>query len=185
MTGPNPKPAPQPAPRANRRRVVKPAAPWPLVSGLFLIYLLAGLLLSAPAPPFWTWIIIAIAIPLLTVGLTHPLALDQPPKRTGLTTYLGGFLLAIALSIALNYIGSEQSFDETGFFVAVLTLGVLTLLAVGLCIAAAIFSTLAGERLLQTRTYPSSLSVLLGTAFGGICAGGIIGLLALTTVTSA
>ncbi len=181
MTGPNPKPAR----RANRRRVIKSSVPWPLVSGLFLIYLLVGLLLSAPAPPFWTWIIIAIAIPLFTVGLTRPIDPNQLPKRTGLTTYLGGFLLAIALSIALNYVGSEQSFDDTGFFVAVLMLGVLTLLAVGLCIAAAIFSTLAGERLLQTMTYKSSLSVLLGTAFGGICVGGLVGLLALTMATSA
>ncbi len=181
MTGPNPKPTR----RVNRRRVAKPPTPWPLVSGLFLIYLLAGLLLSAPAPPFWTWMIMAIAIPLFTVGLTRPLALDQPPERTGLMTYLGGFLLAIALSVALNYIGSEQSFDQTGFFLAVLTLGVLTLLAVGLCIAAAIFSTLAGEQLLQTRPYKSSLSVLLGTAFGGICTGGLIGFVALTMATSA
>ena len=181
MTGPNPKPTR----RANRRRVAKPSAPWSLISGLFLIYLLAGLLLSAPAPPFWTWIIMAIAIPLFTVGLTRPIAPDQRPERTGLITYLGGFLLAIALSIALNYVGSEQSFDETGFLLAVLTLGVLALLAVGLCVAAAIFSTLAAERLLQSRTYKFSLSVLLGTAFGGICTGGLIGLLALITATSA
>ncbi len=181
MTGPNPKPTR----RANRRRVAKSPTPWPLISGLFLVYLLAGLLLSAPAPPFWTWIIIAIAIPLFTAGLTRPIAPDQPPKRTTLTTYLGGLLLAIALSIALNYVGSEQSFDETGFLLAALTLAVLVLLAVGLCIAAAIFSTLAGERLLQTRSYKSSLSVLLGTAFGGICIGGLIGLIALTVTASA
>ena len=181
MTGPNPK-SPR---RANRRRVVAPSKAWPAVMALFSIYLLAGLLLSAPQPPFWTWIIIAIAIPLFTVGLTRPLALAQPSNKRGFFTYLGGFLLAISFSIALNYVGSNESFNDTGFFVALLMLGVLMLLAVGLCIAAAIFSTLAGERLLQTMNYKSSLSVLLGTSFAGILVGGITGLLALTAVAGA
>ena len=174
MTGQNPKPSR----RASRRRVVASPKPWPLVSALFIVYLLAGLLLSAPRPPFWTWIIIAIAVPLFTVGLTRPLA--AAAEKRSLSTYLGGFLLAIAFSIALNYVGTNQSFDDTRFFAALLMLGVLALLAVGLCIAAAILSTLAGERLLQTMNYKSSLSVLLGTAFGGICVGGLIGLLILT-----
>ena len=181
MTGPNPKPSR----RASRRRVVAPSKPWPVVSALFLIYLLAGLLLSAPQPPFWTWIIIAIAIPLFTVGLTQPLTAEQPANKRGFSTYFGGFLLAIAFSIALNYVGTNESFDDTAFFAAVLMIGLLTLLAVGLCIAAAIFSTLAGERLLQTMNYKSSLSVLLGTSFAGILVGGLIGLLALTAIAGA
>lgn len=179
MTGPNP-PSKSPR-RAKRRRVVAPSRPWPIISGLFLIYLLAGLLLSAPKPPFWTWIIIAIAIPLYTVGLTRPLATAS--EKRSFSTYAGGFLLAIAFSIALNYVGTSQSFDDTRFFTALLMLAVLTLLAVGLCIAAAVLSALAGERLLQTMSYKSALSVLIGTCFGGICIGGLLGLFALTATT--
>ena len=179
MTGPTP--PSKPSRRAKRRRVVAPEKPWPIVSGLFLVYLLAGLLLSVPKPPFWTWIIMAIAIPLFTVGLMRPLAAAS--EKRSFSTYAGGFLLAVAFSIALNYVGTSESFDDTRFFLALLMLVALALLAVGLCIAAAIFSTLAGERLLQTMSYKSALSVLIGTCFGGICIGGLIGLFALTATT--
>lgn len=178
MTGSNPKP-----PRASRRRAVQPSKPWPLVSLLFLLYLLAGLLLSAPQPPFWLWILAAIAIPLLTIGLISPMAPGEPPKRTGLLTYLGGLLLTIALSIALNYVGSDQSFDNTGFFTAIFMLAALTLLAIGLAGATAIVSALAGDRLLQTNPYKSSLTTLLGAAFCGLLAGGLMGFLATTLVS--
>lgn len=174
-------PTPKPPRRVKRRRIVAPAKPWPIVSALFLVYLLAGLLLSAPQPPFWTWIIIAIAIPLLTVGLTRPLAAAS--EKRSFSTYAGGFLLAIAFSIALNYVGTTESFDNTRFLLAVLMIVVLILLAVGLCIAAAVLSTRAGERLLQTMNYKSTLSILLGTCFGGVCIGGLIGLFALTATT--
>ena len=189
MTGPNPKPTPRPSPqpsrRARRRQAVRPSVPVPLISVLFFLYLLAGLLLSAPQPPFWTWIIAAIAIPLLTIGLTQPIAPSPTSARLRPFTYLGGLLLVVALSIALNYVGSDQSFDDTGFFSALLILATLTLLAVGLTASTAIFSSLAGERLLQTKAYKSSLSVLLGTAFCGIVAGGLIGFAAVTLTTSA
>ena len=176
MTGPNP--SSNPPRRVKRRRVVAPPKPWPVVSGLFLIYLLAGLLLSAPKPPFWTWIIIAIAIPLFTIGLARPLV--DASKTSNALTYTGGFLLAIAFSIALNYVGTSESFDNTRFLLAVLMVAVLILLAVGLCIAAAVLSTRAGERLLQTMSYKSTLGVLLATCFGGVCVGGLVGLFALT-----
>ena len=176
MTSPNP----VPPRRAKRRRATRPTLPWPLVSVLFILYLLVGLLLAAPQPPIWIWALVVIAIPLLSIGLIRSMAPGQPNDRAGFLIYFGGFLLAIALSIALNYIGSGESFDNTGFFAAILILIALTLLAVGLAAATAIVSALASEQLLQVMDYKPGLSVLLGTCFSGTIAGAIAGLLALS-----
>ena len=145
-----------------------------------MLYLLVGLLIAAPQPPIWTWGFVILAIPLLSIGLIRPMAPGQPNGRAGLLIYPGGFLLAIALSIALNYIGTGESFDNTGFFAAILILIALTLLAVGLAAATAIVSALTSEQLLQVMDYKPGLSVLLGTCFSGTVAGAIAGILALS-----
>lgn len=179
MTSPNP----VPPRRASRRRTTRPALPWSRISVLFILYLLIGLLLVAPQPPIWIWGLVVIAIPLLSIGLVRPMAPGRPEGRTGFLIYPGGFLLVIALSIALNYIGSDESFDNTGFFMAVLMMVALTLLAVGFSAAIAIVSALTGEELLQVMDYKPGLCVLLGTCFAGAVAGAIAGILALS-VTS-
>lgn len=182
MTGPS-LDKPQTPPRnSKRRRTTKPLMPWALIGTLFILYVLIGLLLSAPTPPLWVWTLALLGTPLLVLGLNRPIA---PPvsERFELLAYLGAFLLVVALAIAANYTGSDQSFNDARFFVALLSLLLLTLLAVALTAAVALVSAQTGERLVQVMDYRPSISVLMGTCLVGLSMGALFGFstIALTT----
>lgn len=176
MTGSSPH-SPRP-PR--RRRAAKPLMPWALIGILCGLYVLVGLLLSAPAPPYWIWSLAALGIPLLAIGLIRSRLVDGRAARWELLTYLGALLLVVALAIATNYTGSDQSFDDIRFSVALLGLVVLTLLAVMLTAAAVVISAQTSEKLMQIMDYRQSLTVLIGTCFVGMGLGGIAGFLTTT-----
>lgn len=134
-----------------------------------------------PEPPPWVWLAVAIAIPLLAVGLTptsSPESRNPGSKRqkTGLFSYLGGLLLVVALSVSTNYIGSDQNFDEVGFITAVVAVGLLTLLAVLLAGIAAFVMAGSGARLIVSGGYWRSVTVLIVTCLTGLCIGGLAGL---------
>lgn len=125
------------------------------------------------------WLSVAIAIPLLAVGLTPAFnpALDPKRKhRTGLFSYLGGLLLAVALSVAVNYIGSDQTFDDIGFIAAVLGLGLLILLSVLLAGVTAFMMAQAGARLVTGGQYWRTVTIVVVTCLAGLCLGGLTGL---------
>jgi len=128
-----------------------------------------------PAPPFWVWIPAAIGMVLLAVGMDRPMVSGSRKNELGLLVYLGALLLVVALAIAANYIGSNQSFDDVRFFVALFGLAMLTLLAVVLTAAAAITSAQASAALMRTTSDARRLTVVLSTCFFGICLGGFIG----------
>ncbi|MGI8934744.1 MAG: hypothetical protein ACR2FS_11785 [Phormidesmis sp.] len=180
MAGSSPNP-PRPA---RRRRAAKPLMPWALISILFLLYVLMGLLLSVPAPPYWIWVLVVLGIPLIAVGLSQPAlsqsALSQQSARLRLLTYPGALLLVVALAIAANYIGSNQDFDNVRFFVALLGLVVLTLLAVMLTAAAVVVSAQIGDKLIRIVDYRQRLTVLMGAGFVGVGVGGLAGFLSKT-----
>ncbi|WP_121969749.1 hypothetical protein [Leptolyngbya sp. BC1307] len=180
MAGSSPNP-PRPA---RRRRAAKPLMPWVLISILFLLYVLMGLLLSVPAPPYWIWVLVVLGIPLIAVGLSQPAlsqsALSQQSARLRLLTYPGALLLVVALAIAANYIGSNQDFDNVRFFVALLGLVVLTLLAVMLTAAAVVVSAQIGDKLIRIVDYRQRLTVLMGAGFVGVGVGGLAGFLSKT-----
>ncbi len=159
--------------------------PWMTVGALFVIYVLIGLLLSVPAPPFWIWIPAVVGTVLLILGLNRPMAVSsvagksvgKSTDRVGLLTYVGALLLVVALAIAANYIGGGQSFDNIRFFVAIFGLAVLTLLSIALTAAAAIISAQTGASLMQTMNYKRSMTILMSACFGGIFIGGLAGFL--------
>jgi hypothetical protein len=188
MTRSSPKPPVKEAPRPTsiRRPMNTSLLPWATVGALFGIYVVIGLLLSLPAPPFWTWIPAVVGTGALVIGLNHPMAPGNSDDRVGLLAYVGAFLLVVALAIAANYIGNGQGFNDIRFFVALFGLAVLTLLAMALTAAAAIVSAQTGANLMQTMSYKSSLTVLMSTCFCGAFLGGLGGfLLALALKTSA
>ena len=173
--------------------------PWSLIVVLFILYVLIGLMLTVPAPPYWVWIPAMLGTLMLVVGLTRPLAsnklpnqspsrsrnqpLTVPSERSGLAAflaYLGGLLLVVPLAVAANYAGSEQSFGNIRFVAALVSLALLTLLAVLLTAAVAVISTRAGASLLRIFDDRRSLSVLLLTCFAGAFLGGLAGFLTLT-----
>ncbi len=183
MTGSRPKPSTKtvsrpPVPKAasvRRYPTSMATVPGMTVAALFCLYIAIGLLLSMPAPPFWTWIPATVGTGLLTMGLNSSMAPGNRTDRVGLFTYVGAFLLVVALAIAANYIGGK-AFDGISFFVAVLGLAVLTLLSVGLTAAVAIITAQTGATLMQTMDYKRSMTVLTGTCFCGALLGGAIGL---------
>lgn len=117
---------------------------------------------------------------MLAVGLTQPLTLHQSPSQAGLLVYLGGLLLVVPLAVSANYVGGDQSFDNIRFAIALVSLFILTLLAVLLTAAAAIVTARTAAQLMRTADYQRSLSVLLITCFLGILLGGLAGFLTLT-----
>ncbi len=157
--------------------------PWLAMVILFVVYVLMGLLMSLPGPPYWVWIAIALAIPLLVLGFNRPVVAGGRTDRGDLMAYVGGLTMAIALSVSANYIGSNSSFDDVRFFTAIAALAALTLLAVFLTAIAAILSAQAGTRLMITASYARSVGVVIITSFLGLCVGGVVGL-AITTVTT-
>ena len=90
--------------------------PWLSIGILFILYVLIGLMLSVPAPPYWVWIPAVLGSLMLVVGLTRPLVPTKPSGRSGLLTYLGGLMLVVPLAVAANYVGSEQSFEQYPLF---------------------------------------------------------------------
>ena len=170
MTGPRPKP-----PRmAKRRPRAKAILPWPMMSLLFGLYLAAGLLLSMPSPPVWVWVLAVVAVPLIVLGLHRPLN-ESPRSKAPLMVYPGALLLVVALAIAANFIGDQETLSEIGFFDAIIWLTALTFGVIALTAAAAVVGALTGNRLMQLTSYAQSRNILLTTSFLGLCIGGLIG----------
>lgn len=190
MTGSSPKPSPnlisRPS-RTKRYRSNQPVFPKAAIGALFVVYILIGLLLSLPTPPFWIWIPAVIGTVLLVWGLNSPLATGsvaiasgKSPSQAELQSYVGALLLVVALAIAANYIGGGKSFDNIHFFVAVFGLALLTSLSIALTAAAAIISAQAGASLVQIMDYKLSLTIVMSTCFCGIFVGGLAGFLSTT-----
>ncbi len=182
MNGSSPPPPPPRPPFAKspkavrRRRPSNSVIPWVRLGLLCLLYVTIGLILLVPEPPLWVWLAVAIAIPLLALGLTPSIALTNKKHRVGVLSYLGGLCLVVALSVALNYIGSSQSLDSIGFSAAVLGLALLTLLSVGLTAATVIVTAQTGARLMVSAQYWRSITIVIVTCLTGLCMGGLVGL---------
>lgn len=177
--------SPRPPRRVKRRRSSRPVLPLALIGALFVIYVLIGLLLSIPAPPIWVWVPAIVGTVLMSLGLNRPVAaIGQGRDPVGLFAYVGALFLVVALAIATNYIGGGQSFDNIRFFVGLLALALLTLLAIVLTAAAAVVNAQAGEQLRRTMDYNRSLTTVIGTCLAGTCMGGLAGFLTLALVSS-
>ncbi|MEM8502129.1 MAG: hypothetical protein AAF716_03135 [Cyanobacteria bacterium P01_D01_bin.1] len=163
-------------PRSVRRRPAQLPTPWAQLALLCFLYVGIGLVLALPEPPAWVWLSVAIAIPLLALGLTPALHPVKKKHRTGGLAYLGGLFLVVGLSVALNYLGSEQNFDTLGFSAAVLGLGVLILGSVLLAGVTAFVTAQACARLMASGQYWRSAMIVVVTCLTGLCMGGLAGL---------
>ncbi|MEL6471798.1 MAG: hypothetical protein AAFQ74_18890 [Cyanobacteria bacterium J06623_4] len=150
--------------------------PWLMMVVLFVIHLLMGLLLSAPQPPYWVWIAALVAVPMMVFGFNRPIRVSGKFDPGGLMAYAGGLLMVVALAIAANYIGSEQSFESVRFFTAIFGLAALTLMVVFLTAGAAIVSAQVGAQLTSKNGYQKSMMIVLSLCFLGLCFGGLGGL---------
>jgi len=150
--------------------------PWALIGVLFSIYVVIGLVLSVPAPPYWVWGPAILGALILVFGLNRPAQSVGRRKidPAGMLTYLGGLLLVVPLSVAANYIGGK-SLDGVSFSVALFGLAGFTLLAVVLTAAAGILSAQTGARLSALMAHGRSLGIVMSICIFGLALGGLLG----------
>ncbi len=141
-----------------------------------LLYGMAGTILTAlPALP-WLWLVAAAAAVVQGLALAGPQALQRFQWLTANLMVLGSMALAAALSVALNYLGTDNLDDLTLVSALAEVVG-YSLLAVGLAALCSLTTAALGDRLL--RRYPGRTTslTLIGTCLLGLFIGGGIGLL--------
>lgn len=145
-----------------------------------LLYAFVGMILPAlPALP-WLWLVAAAAAVVQGLALAGPQALQRfkwlAANLVVLGSIGGGTALAVALSVALNYLGTDN-LDDLTLASATIEVVVYSLLAVGLAALCSLTTAALGDRLL--RRYPARTTslTLIGTCLLGLFIGGGIGLL--------
>ncbi|PSN78182.1 hypothetical protein C8B47_18210 [filamentous cyanobacterium CCP4] len=137
------------------------------------------MILTTLADP-WVWLAAAIGAVIQSAALAGPVALQRFRWLTAnllvLGSIAGGTALAVALSIALNHLGTDN-LDDLTLGRAIAEILLYSLLAVGLAVLCSLATANLGDRLLR-RNQSSKIGLLLVvTALVGLAAGGGIGLL--------
>ncbi|PSN09136.1 hypothetical protein C7293_29965 [filamentous cyanobacterium CCT1] len=163
--------------RPSGRALRRPIAGLWLLCGL--LYATAGMILTTLADP-WVWLAAAIGAVIQSAALAGPVALQRFRWLTAnllvLGSIAGGTALAVALSIALNHLGTDN-LDDLTLGRAIAEILLYSLLAVGLAVLCSLATANLGDRLLR-RNQSSKIGLLLVvTALVGLAAGGGIGLL--------
>lgn len=144
-----------------------------------LLYAIAGAILTAlPALP-WLWLVAAAGVVVQGLALAGPQALQRFRWLTANLMVLGsiggGTALAVALSMALNHLGTDN-LDELTMASALTEVVIYSLLAVVLAVLCSLAAAALGDRLL--RRYPGRTTslALVGICLLGLGVGGGIGL---------
>lgn len=144
-----------------------------------LLYGIAGMLLTELATP-WLWLLAAAGAVMQGLALAVPKALQQFRWLTANLLVLGSIsgstMLAVALSIAFNHLGTDNVDDMTiasGFIEVV----VHSLLAVGLTVLCSLTTSALGDRMLRRHTSRFTSLGLIVTGLVGLAVGGGLGLL--------
>ena len=149
-----------------------------LLCGLF--YAAAGTILTALPTAPWVWAMAAAGVVLQGVAMAGPQALQRfrwfSANLLVLGGILGGTALAMALSIALNHLGTDN-LDELTIAKAFIEVVVYSLLAVALAVLCSLTTAALGDRLLRRHPGRKASAILVVTSLLGLVAGGGIGLL--------
>ncbi|HZG39296.1 MAG TPA: hypothetical protein VEZ50_11505 [Nodosilinea sp.] len=144
-----------------------------------LLYAAAGAILTTLAEP-WVWPIAAGGAVLQGLVLAGPQALQRFRWLTAnllvLGSIVGGTALAVALSIALNHLGTDN-LDELTIGSALVEVVFYSLMAVGLAVLCSLATAALGDRLLRRNKGRKTSLLLVVTALVGLALGGGIGLL--------
>lgn len=144
-----------------------------------LLYAVAGLILTSLANP-WIWLVAAGGTVVQGTTLAGPEALKRFRWLTAnllvLGSIVGGTALAVALSIALNHLGTDN-LDELTLGRAFLEIVLYSLLAVLLAVLCSLTTAALGDRLLRRNKGSRTSLILLVTCLLGLGLGGAIGLL--------
>ncbi|MFQ4137450.1 hypothetical protein PGN35_014130 [Nodosilinea sp. PGN35] len=144
-----------------------------------LLYAAAGLILTALASP-WVWPLAAGGTVMQGVTLAGPEALKRFRWLTAnllvLGSIVGGTALTVALSIALNHLGTDN-LDELTLSGVFLEVALYSLLAVVLAVLCSLTTAALGDRLLRRNKGRKTSLILVLTCLVGLGLGGGIGLL--------
>ncbi|MBD1875994.1 hypothetical protein H6F75_21150 [Nodosilinea sp. FACHB-131] len=144
-----------------------------------LLYAAAGLILTSLANP-WIWLVAAGGTVVQGTTLAGPEALKRFRWLTAnllvLGSVVGGTAVAVALSIALNHLGTDN-LDELTLGRAFLEIVLYSLLAVLLAVLCSLTTAALGDRLLRRNKGSRTSLILLVTCLLGLGLGGAIGLL--------
>ncbi len=173
----------RPAPTApgRSRQSARPSSRRPFL-GLWLLcgflYAVAGLLLASLGTP-WIWALGAAGALLQGLALAGPKALQRFRWLTAnllvLLGILGSCTLVVALSIALNHLGSEN-LDDLSLSHAVMEVVLYSLIAVALGALCSLTTAALGDRLLRRHPGSKTSLILIATCLVGLAIGGGIGL---------
>lgn len=172
---------PAPAAPGRSRQSARPSSRRPFF-GLWLLcgflYAVSGLLLISLATP-WIWALGALGALLQGVALAGPKALQRFRWLTAnllvLLGILGSCTLVVALSIALNHLGSDN-LDDLTLTSALMEVVLYSLAAVGLGALCSLTTAALGDRLLRRHPGSKTSLILITTCLVGLAIGGGIGL---------
>ncbi|WP_155523747.1 hypothetical protein [Nodosilinea nodulosa] len=168
---------PRPQRRSGRSDGRRPSAGLWFLCGLF--YAAAGMILAALAGP-WVWLGAALGAIVQSMALAGPSALQRFRRLTAnllvLGNLIGGTALAVALSVALNHLGTDN-IDNLTIGRAVVEVVFYSLMAVGLAVLCSLATAALGDRLLRHNKGSKTSLILVATVLAGLGVGGAIGLL--------
>lgn len=167
--------------RRSRQRAHTPGGiPWAWLGITALLYLSMGLLLAAFPAPYWIWNLALAGVLAQALALAGPQALSRlrwwRANALVLLAIVGTVLIAIALGIALGFVGTEN-LDEVEVTATAFDVIRVSVLAIFVSAIGAIVGAETGDRLLHVLNRLQTTLVLAATCILGIGLGGVIGLM--------
>ena len=167
--------------RRSRQRTRQPGGiPWAWLGLTALLYLSMGMLLAAFPVPYWIWNLALAGVIAQALALAGPRALSRlrwwRANALVLLAIIGTALIAIALGIALGFVGTEN-LDEVEVTATAFEVIRLSLLAIFVPAIGAITGAETGDRLLHVLNRLQTMLVLAATCIMGLGLGGVLGLL--------
>ena len=180
MTPPTPRP--RSAPGARRRRQPGRPAARRSSTGLWLLcgllYATVGVVVTSLAP-LWVWALAAGGVVLQGLALAGPQALKRFRWLTAnllvLVGTVGSGVLAVALAIALNHLGTDN-IDEVTLESLIKDVLIYSLLAVVLAGLCSVVTAALGDRLLNRNPGSKTSIIVITTCLVGLGLGGALGL---------
>ena len=158
--------------------------PWLWIVGTAFLYAIAGLMLASFPAPYWIWNLALGGVIAQALALAGPRALSRfrwwSANLLALVAILGTGAIVVALTISLNYVGTDQLDDLVPNQVAMEILQ-MSLVAVVTAALGGIISAETGDRLLGGFNRLQTSLILAATCILGLAMGGAIGLLAVAS----
>ena len=157
----------------------QPGVPWGPMLLCILIYAFTGLFLASFPAPYWVWNLALGGTVLQTVAMAGPRALGQmrwlPANFLALLSIIGTGLIVVALAIAMNF-RAPAILDEIEVNEALLSTGMIALVAIVTAALSAITSAAVGDRMLAVFRRFQAMLILAALCMLGLGLGGLVGL---------